>query len=500
MRAASGSALPPYVEGEDGILRLAQPPDPANVGFAEEHFAELAATERNHFWHRHRREFIARVLARRVPGWEHLPFLEVGAGTCDVASYLREAFGARMIAAEPSETALRHARGRVDFPLVRADVCDLRLHEAVDLVGAFDVLEHVDRDEEALREIHRALRPGGHLVATVPAFPWLYNDADRLSQHRRRYTRQVLRARIERSGFEVLYATYFMTASFPFYLLANLWGRLRPPATVADVGALHRRASRAGRLLFALLRPESALAGRARLPFGSSLLVLARKPPAREGASSPLPILEVRARYPRGPYFSLALRLKAAALTQTPLLDLLDRGTVVDVGCGYGLATLLVACARPDLRVLGVDPDARRIRVASEAARGLERVSFRVGDARTFELPPCRTVLFADVLHHLRPADQDAALRAAARALEPGGAIVVFEVDPERRPRLACWLSHAWDIALYPFGVRAQFRTRAQLAAAAERAGLALESALPIASHLGAPSLYVLRKPAAGSS
>ena len=74
---------------------------------------------------------------------------------------------------------------------------------------ATDVLEHVDDDALALRELHRVAAPGARLVMTVPAFRWLWSEEDDRLGHRRRYTRKQLRHVAEQSGWEPLFATYF---------------------------------------------------------------------------------------------------------------------------------------------------------------------------------------------------------------------------------------------------------------------------------------------------
>ncbi|MEK6609017.1 MAG: class I SAM-dependent methyltransferase [Myxococcota bacterium] len=208
------------------------------------------------------------------------------------------------------------------------------------------------------------------------------------------------------------------------------------------------------------------------------------------------PVEAVRARYPRSPYFSLALRLKIFSLAKAPILEVIgDHGTVLDVGCGFGFVSLSIAVARPSLSVIGVDPDPRRVRVATRAAGGLANVSFVCADARSYEYPRCRAVVFFDVLHHLRIPDQDAVLRRVGEAIEPGGVLVVFEVDGDRRPGLRYWMSYLSDVVLYPLSVRCQFRSRADLAAAARRAGLALQEWVVPPGGFGAPIVYLFRKP-----
>ena len=72
---------------------------------------------------------------------------------------------------------------------------------SLDLVVAFDVLEHLDDDDAAVREVRRALRPGGHFVVAVPCDPALWSAHDEAVGHVRRYTRPTLTALLVRGGF-----------------------------------------------------------------------------------------------------------------------------------------------------------------------------------------------------------------------------------------------------------------------------------------------------------
>jgi SAM-dependent methyltransferase len=155
------------------------------------------------------------------------------------------------------------------------DARSLPIEGAFDLVGAFDVLEHIDRDEEALRAIYGALLPGGGLVVTVPQHRWLWSEADTYAGHARRYSRHELIKKMLGAGFEVLWATSFLTFLLPLVAGSRLITRRRSYSLQREFG-LPRRLDRLFERSLDLER--AALSRGVSLPFGGSLLVVARRP------------------------------------------------------------------------------------------------------------------------------------------------------------------------------------------------------------------------------
>jgi len=185
--------------------------------------------------------------------------------------------------ADRSELALAFSRRRGLECLVRSDVTALPFaSESVDLILALDVIEHVDADEAALREMVRVCRPRGHVLVHVPAFPLLWSDKDDLNHHRRRYRRADLRALVERCGLRIGALAYFNCAVFPaalaVALVRRLWRRAPSAAPAAAVERLYRLPPLLNRALTALLGAERRAVPH--LPVGMSLVCLAQKPPS----------------------------------------------------------------------------------------------------------------------------------------------------------------------------------------------------------------------------
>jgi hypothetical protein len=120
----------------------------------------------------------------------------------------------------------------------------------MDLVTAFDIIEHVDDEAGALRELARVCRRGGYLLVTVPAFQFLWGNQDVISHHRRRYTRSMLRERIEAAGFRIATLTYFN---------ALRSGERRAHAHLRRRGTAGHALAAAGRRLAALSRRAHAV-------------------------------------------------------------------------------------------------------------------------------------------------------------------------------------------------------------------------------------------------
>lgn len=159
---------------------------------------KLAALEDTHWWYRERRHLLARAIKGMAPGRA----LDVGAAGGGNTRVLKAA-GWSVAALEYGADGAEVARGR-GLDVVRADATALPLPDgSLDLVVAFDVLEHILDHDAAVADVRRVLRPGGTFLVAVPADPRLWSEHDVAVDHVRRYTRVTLRDVLERGGFEV---------------------------------------------------------------------------------------------------------------------------------------------------------------------------------------------------------------------------------------------------------------------------------------------------------
>jgi SAM-dependent methyltransferase len=164
---------------------------------------KLAALEDTHWWYRERRALLARALRRlAAAGTPPGRALDIGAAGGGNTRVLRE-HGWLPVALEYTADGARVACER-GLDVVRADARFLPISSAVlDLVVAFDILEHIDEDHLAAAEIRRTLRPGGTALIAVPADMRLWSAHDVAVGHVRRYDRAGLTAVIEKAGLEI---------------------------------------------------------------------------------------------------------------------------------------------------------------------------------------------------------------------------------------------------------------------------------------------------------
>jgi SAM-dependent methyltransferase len=254
--------------------------EPAAEGFedtalSDESFAALAELEETSAWFAGRNALIELMIRRHFPRAKSL--LEVGCGNGFVLSRLERAFpGMRLAGSELGAYGLELARRRLSrTELYELDVREMPFTAEFDLVCAFDVIEHIDEDELALREMRRAVAPGGGTIVAVPQHPWLWSATDAHSGHKRRYRRRELVEKVAAAGFEPLETTSYVSAALPLMAAS----RLLPERGDGefDPVAEHRSARRLNPILEPLLKADLALIRRGvRLPAGGSLLIAAR--------------------------------------------------------------------------------------------------------------------------------------------------------------------------------------------------------------------------------
>jgi SAM-dependent methyltransferase len=241
-------------------------------------YRDHADMEESHWWFVGRRRIIADVMRQHLAAERGADrrLLDVGCGTGGMLGVLAD-FGRTSgldISPEAIDLCRQRYGDRVDAR-VGLIPQDLPTPGSVDVVSVFDVIEHIGDDSAALRQLYRTLRPGGTLVVTVPAYPFLWSEHDDLNHHKRRYTRKELRQRLTEAGFRVATLSYFNIWLFPVVAAVRLL-RKRSGGTGKSDFALPPQPVNA--LLAWLFASERLLLRRTSLPFGVSLIAVATKP------------------------------------------------------------------------------------------------------------------------------------------------------------------------------------------------------------------------------
>lgn len=245
-------------------------------GYHTEFYSELAELEAGNFWFMARNRLIVWAMRRCFP--KPRCILEIGCGTGFVLSTLVNAFPeSELTGSEIFSAGLAHAARRapeVDF--LQMDARQVPFFAHFDVVGAFDVMEHIVEDQQVLAQIHQALRPGGGLILTVPQHRWLWSRQDESACHVRRYTAAELRRKVVAAGFSPLYETSFVSLLLPLMMLS----RLRKNRTVAENDPMSEL--RIGRVANALLGSVMAvewglIRSGMRFPMGGSRLLVAKR-------------------------------------------------------------------------------------------------------------------------------------------------------------------------------------------------------------------------------
>jgi ubiquinone/menaquinone biosynthesis C-methylase UbiE len=240
-----------------------------------------ARAEQRHFWWRGFRAFVGPALASAAAG-RRVRALDCGCGTGANLAMLRD-FGTA-VGIDLTWAGLAFARERGERALAQATADALPFADATfDLVASFDMLQCVPDAAEraAIREIHRVLRPGGHAVLNVAAMDVLWGNHSILSHEVRRYSRRQLRERLTAAGFRLVRITYTNATLFPVLAPLRMAQRAAGLATSdADSKAAHEATIPPWPInvaLAGLLRAEAAAVRWIDMPFGSSLLAIARR-------------------------------------------------------------------------------------------------------------------------------------------------------------------------------------------------------------------------------
>jgi SAM-dependent methyltransferase len=248
------------------------------------YFDQLFHIEDRHFWFHTRNRILSAVVAQIAASFPAAcKVLEIGCGNGNVLRHLHQTCpGHLVVGMDAFAEGLHLARGRNCPRLVLGDANRHPFRSQFDLVGLFDVLEHVPEDDRLLQQIRGLLRPAGVLLITVPARKSLWSYFDEASGHCRRYELDELRRKLEQAGYQVEYLTPYMLTLLPLIWfgrrMASLTRGLRSDSSPTEMTLRELRLTPGinGLLRFCLAREIPRIVARRGLPFGTSLLAVAR--------------------------------------------------------------------------------------------------------------------------------------------------------------------------------------------------------------------------------
>ncbi|MFQ1700812.1 class I SAM-dependent methyltransferase [Loktanella agnita] len=235
-------------------------------------YLRMAELEQSHWWFRARRVIIARVIERLVQPKPGASLLEAGCGSGGNLDTLQK-FG-HVDAFEFDDQARAMAAERSGLEIPHGALPDALPFEgkSYDVIGIFDVLEHVEADGDSLMALKGRLAKGGALVVTVPAFPALWSRHDETHHHFRRYTRASMKKVAEAAGMQVEHAFYFNSLLFPLAIATRAAKSVLRSDTPDDA----LPAPWLNAVLCRVFAAERYCVGRFSLPFGLSLCVVLR--------------------------------------------------------------------------------------------------------------------------------------------------------------------------------------------------------------------------------
>jgi len=247
-----------------------------NEGFEEQFYEQIFDLEAGNFWFKARSKLINLMINKYFPEAKNM--LEIGCGSGYVLRTIEKAYpGLSLSGSEIFSRGLSFAAKRVQkATLFQMDAREMPFEAEFDVIGAFDVIEHIEEDQRVLAEMHRGVRAGGGIILTVPQHKWLWSYVDEYAYHKRRYQARKLRIKVEQAGFHVLRMTSFVSLLLPLMYLSRLRNRKQRQG-YDDTAELRVNGALNGIMGWVMGLERLLIRSGVRLPAGGSLLLVAKK-------------------------------------------------------------------------------------------------------------------------------------------------------------------------------------------------------------------------------
>ena len=239
-------------------------------GFPISRCKHLNQLEKNHFWFKPRARLL-KLLFNSITNQTKSKVLEFGCGSGNFLNTIDHKH--TVVGVDGHMEFLKIAK--LKSPHVEYLHCDIAnipiTDNQFDVILAFDVLEHVD-SKKMLDEAYRLVKPGGHILISVPAFQFLWSRVDEQAGHRYRYSLKTIKKELMGSGWKYNRHTYYQFLLFPFVYLSRKLHIKKSPKLE------HKPPSVINKIFYYLNSIEISLFANKRLPYGSSLITIASKP------------------------------------------------------------------------------------------------------------------------------------------------------------------------------------------------------------------------------
>lgn len=238
-------------------------------------YQQIYEAEKTHWWFVGRRNIIRTALDKHIPHKVD-EALDVGCGT-GLNALIMKSFARKVTGLDPSGEAVRFSHMRApDLSVIQEAFPYTELKGQYDLVTLFDVLEHIEDDSLSLQKVEKLLRPGGVAVLTVPAFPFLWSDHDKVLQHYRRYTMSTLKNVITKNTkLRIIDCNYFNTLFFLPILIFRVIRKIFH--ILPDRADDFMVSDTINKLCLSIFNMEGKFVQKVKYPFGVSIICVLQK-------------------------------------------------------------------------------------------------------------------------------------------------------------------------------------------------------------------------------
>lgn len=243
-----------------------------------DYFNKYYNLERTHWWFLVRAAIITDTIKYRITNAAPLSILNIGSATGRTSEILQE-FG-NVISVEYDLESVEFCKNILKTPVINASINNLPFpNEKFDLVCAFDVIEHVKDDENAISEMYRVCKPSGSLFITVPAFQFLWSAHDEINHHYRRYKKSDLLKLFSKNNGSILRVTYFNSILFvPIFILRKIQVIFCSKKAIAENSDFESiKSPFINKIFYLIFSLERWMIKKISFPFGVSILLLWKK-------------------------------------------------------------------------------------------------------------------------------------------------------------------------------------------------------------------------------